>query len=203
MKKVLLILTLLGLLVTACGATEPTAEPTPALTGEDIQATAVSMAWTMAAQTMEAIPTATFTPVPPTATFTPIATNTPIATVTPLVTNTPLPTATAEGGGDPCNKILSGWEGRETYILVKNELKRTVGISLYLYQSDRGYCGYVSATIAGKGSTGFTLPIGYYSAYVWATEGSRYNKYLDLTGVLNPDKHELLIRDGGLKFIGP
>lgn len=202
MKKVLLILAALSLILSACGSDlAPTEEAAPVLTGEDVQATAVSMAWTMAAQTLAAMPTETFTPLPPTATFTPIATNTPIATPTPLVTNTPLPTATTEG--DPCNKILSGWEGRETYILVKNELKRTVGVSLYLYQSDRGYCGYVSATIPGKGSTGFKLPIGYYSAYVWATEGSSYNKYLDLTGVLNPDKHELLVRDNGLKFIGP
>ena len=203
MKKVLFILIVLSLVLSACGATAPTEEPTPVITGEDIQATAVSMAWTMAAETIAAMPTATFTPLPPTATFTPIATNTPIATATPLVTNTPFPTATAEGGGDPCNKTLSGWEGRETRIVVKNELKRTVGISLYLYKSDRGYCGYVSGTIAGKGVTTFTLPIGYYSAYAWATEGSSYNKYLDLTGVLNSDKHELLIRDEGLKFIGP
>ena len=202
MKKALFILATLSLVLSACGAiAAPTEEAAPVLTGEDIHATAVSMAWTMAAETMAAMPTETFTPLPPTATFTPIATSTPIATATPLMTNTPLPTATSEG--DPCNKILSDWSGKETYILVKNELKRTVGVSLYLYQSDRGYCGYVSATIAGKGSTAFRVPIGYYSAYVWATEGSSYNKYIDLTGVLNPDKHELLIRDNGLKFIGP
>jgi hypothetical protein len=203
MKKVLLILATLSIMLSACGAATPTEETPPPLTGDDIQLTAVSMAWTMAAETIAAMPTATFTPLPPTATFTPEFTATPIATMTPLVTNTPLPTATAEGGGDPCNKILSGWSGRETLIVVKNELKQTVGVSLYLYQSDRGYCGYVSKTIAGKGVSSFTLPIGYYSAYVWATEGSSYNKYLDLTGVLNPDKHELLIRDNGLKFIGP
>ena len=201
MKKTVLILTLLSLFLGACGAIAPTEEPEPVLTGEDIQETAVAMAWTMAAETIAAMPTETFTPLPPTATFTPVFTATPVPTITPLFTATPLPTATSEG--DPCNKILSGWSGRETYILVKNELKRTVGVSLYLYQSDRGYCGYVSATIAGKGAASFHVPVGYYSAYVWATEGSSYNKYIDLTGVLNPDKHELLIRDNGLKFIGP
>ena len=203
MKKALFILTLLSLLITACGVAEPTEEPAPVLTGEDIQATAVSMAWTMAAQTMEAIPTATFTPLPPTATFTPIFTATPISTATPLVTNTPLPTATAEGGGDPCNKILSGWSGASSRVVVKNEMNRSVGVSLYLYESARGYCGYLSATLANKGSTTFTVPVGFYSIYAWALEGNSYNKYLDLGGIMNPDKHEVRIRDNGLKFIGP
>ena len=201
MKKVLLILATLSLFLGACGAIAPAEEPTPALTGEDIQATAVSMAWTMAAQTMEAIPTATFTPIPPTATFTPAVTNTPVATMTPLFTATPLPSATSEG--DPCNVILSGWEGRESRLLIQNEIPHPVTVSLFMYASDRGYCGYLSAYLDKKGSTALTIPIGYYSVSVWAQDGSSYSKYLDLGGILNPDKHTLYIKDGMLKFVGP
>ena len=203
MKKTLFILVLVSLILTACGAVAPTEEPTPALTGEDIQATAIAMAWTMAAQTIEAMPTATFTPVPPTATFTPAFTATPVPTLTPLFTTTPLATATEEGGGDKCNKTLSGWSGTESKIVVTNEMKRPVGVSLYLYQSARGYCGYLSANLDKKGVTTFTIPIGYYSIYVWGTDGSSYNQYLDLSGILNPDKNEVRIKENGLKFIGP
>ncbi len=201
MKKILLLLTALSLFLGACGAIAPTEEPTPALTGEDIQETAVAMAWTMAAQTIEAMPTETFTPLPPTPTFTPVFTATPIFTATPFATQTPLPSATPEG--DVCNKILSGWEGKESKVLVINETKHPVGVSLFLYQSSRGYCGYLSATIDKKGSTTFTIPIGYYSVSVWAQDGSSYSKWLDLTGILNPDKHTLYIRDDKLKFVTP
>jgi len=59
MKKVLYLVVLFGLLLTACGAKAP---PTP--DAAQVQASAVSMAFTMSAQTMAAQPTAT--PIPPT-----------------------------------------------------------------------------------------------------------------------------------------
>jgi len=154
----------------------------------------------MAAETQAAVPTATNSPVPPT--LTPTITLIP-ATVTPMMTNTPLPTATKDK--DECNKPLSGWSGKESKVLVVNETKKTVVVSLFLYQSSRGYCGYLSATLNKKQSTVFTIPIGYYSASAWTVAGEQpsFRHWLDLTGILNPDKHTLLIREDKLKFITP
>jgi hypothetical protein len=196
MKKLILLVAALSLLLGACGGTSA-AETPPPLTGEDVEATAFAMAWTMAAQTQTAMPTATDTPVPPT--LTPTIT----ATFTPAITNTPLPTATKEK--DECNKPLSGWEGKESKILVVNETKSTVVVSLFLYQSARGYCGYLSTTLTKKQSATFTVPIGFYSASVWTVAGEQpsFSHWLDLTGVLNPDKHTLYIRDNKLKFVTP
>ncbi len=198
MKKLIFVLAALGLVLSACGGS--TKVETPALTGEDVEATAFAMAWTMAAETQTAMPTATNTPLPPT--LPPTATLIP-ATATPAVTNTPLPTATKEK--DECNKPLSGWEGKESKILVVNETKSTVVVSLFLYQSARGYCGYLSTTLNKKQSTTFTVPIGFYSASVWTVAGEQpsFSHWLDLTGVLNPDKHTLYIRDNKLKFVTP
>lgn len=203
MKKALFILVVLTLLVSACGSDlVPTEEAAPELTGEDVQATAMSMAWTMAAQTQAAIPTATFTPVPPTATFTPVFTETPIASATPFATATSLPTATTEG--DVCNKILSGWEGKESKLLLQNETKNDVSVSIYMYDNPtHDNCGYISAFLSGKSSATLTIPIGFYSVYVIAQDGSNYNKYQDLGGILNPDKHTIFIRKEGLKYVWP
>ena len=202
MKKIIFILATLSLVLSACGGT-PAEETPPPVTSEDIQATAISMAWTMAAQTQAAIPTETFTPLPPTATFTPVFTETPIFTATPVMTNTPLPTATVEK--DACNKALSEWEGKETEILVVNETDRAVVISLFLYHHTHGYCGYRSATIAKHLRTTFILPVGYYSASAWEAPGEypSLNHYLDLTGVLNPDQHILYIKEDKLQFATP
>ena len=199
MKKLIFILAAFSLLLSACGGT-PAKETPPPLTGEDVQATAVSMAWTMAAQTQTAMPTATYTPVPPT--LTPTVTPIP-PTATLAITNTPLPTATSEK--DACNKPLSGWEGRESKLLVVNETKSNVIVSIFLYQSARGYCGYLYTTLGKKQSTTFTVPVGYYSASVWTAEGEQptFRHWLDLTGILNPDKHTLYIREDMLKFVGP
>jgi len=198
MKKLIFILAALSMLLAACGGTS--AEATPTLSLENVEATAFAAAWTMAAETQAAMPTATNTPVPPT--LTPTVTPIP-ATATPAVTNTPLPTATKEK--DECNKPLSGWSGKESKILVVNETKSTVIVSLFLYQSSRGYCGYLSTTLNKKQSTTFTVPIGFYSVSVWTVAGEQpsFSHWLDLTGVLNPDKHTLYIRENKLKFVTP
>ncbi len=202
MKKIIFILATLSFILSACGGT-PVEETPPPVTGEDIQTTAISMAWTMAAQTQTAIPTETFTPLPPTETFTPVFTATPLFTATAEMTNTPLPTATVKK--DACNKALSEWGGTETKILVVNETDSAAVISLFLYQHAHGYCGYRSATIAKHQRTTFVLPVGYYSASAWEAPGEtqHFNYYLDLTGVLNPDLHTLYIRKDKLQFATP
>ena len=199
MKKLIFILAILGVLLSACSAT-PAEETPPPITAEDIQATAISMAWTMSAQTQAAIPTATNTPVPPTET--PTETAVP-PTPTLAITNTPLPTATSEK--DPCDKPLGEWTGTATKILVQNETKTAVNVSLYLYDNYAGYCGYVVGLIAGNQSQMFALPAGYYYAWAFTAQGEQpaFSHGLDLTGVLNADKHTLHIMQDRLKFVGP
>lgn len=204
MKKALLILTMLSILLGACSAASPTEEPTPALTGEDIQATAVSMAWTMAAQTMEAMPTATFTPVPPTATFTPAYTETPVFTPTPVFTATPVPTATSEDE----IKILSGWDGQSTLLLFVNDTKATATVSLYLTEgsNNKGYYGNIIVPVLQKKqSASVSAPVvGYYCVWAWMSSDSKNWSTQGCFSTNNPDKHEIHLNEtGSIKVFGP
>lgn len=203
MKKTLLLLTALSLLLGACGAVAPTEEPTPALTGEDIQTTAVSMAWTMAAQTIEAMPTETFTPIPPTETFTPTFTFTPEFTPTPLFTNTPLPTATQEGGISLCK-----WEGVSTRLLVVNDTKATASVSIYMTagSNDKGYgdCYLVVPLLGKKQSAQIAAPMqGYYYVYAWMSGNDKNWSVEGGLGTNNPDKHEIHLTETGIKILNP
>lgn len=95
MKKFVFLIVLGAVLLSACGPATP--PPTPTMSIADIQATSVSMVWTMVAQTQAAMPTAT--PLP-TETPTPVPTNTPFPSPTgsSLLVNTP--TTAASTGGD-------------------------------------------------------------------------------------------------------
>lgn len=204
-KKLLFLALILAISVSACGGTPAKEEP-PALTGEDIQQTAVAMAWTMAAETMAAMPTETFTPLPPTATFTPAFTATPIFTPTPLFSPTPMATATKESSGTS----MCVWQGESTRLLFVNDTKAEVSyISLYLTpgSNGKGYgdC-YIYVPPLGKfGSAAVSAPKqGYYYVYAgmvgkdrkWSAEGG--------FGTNNPDKHEIHFNEsGGIKVVGP
>jgi hypothetical protein len=202
MRKIILAFAVLGLLLSAC---TPAEETPPPLTGEDIQATAISMAWTMAAQTMAAMPTATFTPVPPTATFTPAFTATPIFSPTPLFTATPLATATTDK--DRCDQVLSSWAGQESKFLIVNQTKNNVNVSLYLAPNNaHNQCGYIPVyanPIAKNQSTTLYVPYGTYYVYAWASGETNFSVQGGGFGVGNPDKHEIQIRDGFVKFVTP
>ena len=202
MKKIFFILIALSLLMSACSSSTPTEEVAPPITVEDIESTAISMAWTMAAQTEAAKPTLTFTPLPPTATFTPMFTETPIFTATPLFTSTPLPSATSEG-----IKMLTGWDGNATTLLIMNDTKETATVSLYLSEgtNPRGYYGYITVPVLEKfGSYSVSVPMkGYYSVYAWMTGNNRnYTANGGLT-TNNPDKHEIHLTDHGIIIKGP
>ena len=199
-KKIIFIFMTLSLLLSAC---TPAEETPPPLTGDDIQATAISMAWTMAVQTMEAMPTATFTPLPPTATFTPAFTATPIFSPTPLFTPTPLATATKDGE----IKMLYAWEGDSTRLLFVNNTKGTATISLYLSEGSnaRGYYGYIPVPVLQKnGSAVISAPKqGYYYVFAWMAEGDTKKSIQGNFGTNNPDKHEVHLSMNGVKIIGP
>ena len=176
MKRNALILgVVFSLLATACGAqATPTANPV------DIQHTAEAAAFTMVAQTLESMPSAT--PLPPTETPVPtiVATNTPLPTLTPdglgtvptaagitPAANIPTftPQASSGSGQDPCNQPLTAWEGPTATFTIVNETKPqgTIVLSMYVV-TELGQCGYLA--IYGDSFSG---PIGQYSAGAFVT----------------------------------
>lgn len=138
---------------------------TPTVNPAEIQATAVSMALTMAAQTLAAMPTNT-----------PISTNTPAPTPTetpmPSIPTAVLPTNTPQtSGSDPCNKILSNPPGPKTNVIVRNQTGGTVGSwSLYLSKSNVGECGFIPVSnIERGGSLSLRISLGCYYAFAYVT----------------------------------
>src|SRR5512138_3874334 len=94
------------LIISACAA------PVPTMSAADVQSTAVAAAFTMVAQTQEAIPTETPLPPTETPTQTPLPTDTPVVTPTLEVTFTSAP-PTANPNADPCStRVLSAPTGR-------------------------------------------------------------------------------------------
>ncbi len=205
MKKIMLISTLMAILLAACGP-----QATPTMSPADVQATAMSAASTMVAETQAAIPTAT--PLPPT--------DTPVPT--PAVTDTPflLPTADLSlvptlaptqppantGGEDNCmHPINMGEAGPLHDTLIKNQSGGTVlYISLNLSTNAFGQCGAISYSNLGKnGSVMAHLPAGNWWAY--AGLSLKGNKQVNVAGsfFVQPaqfDKLELCIRADGIIY---
>jgi hypothetical protein len=165
-QNVLILGSILILLVSAC-APQAAATASPV----DVQHTAEAAAFTMVAQTQQAIPTNS--PIPPTeaASPTPLPTSTPIPlpTTDPLLataTNLPgtLPPATVRpaatsdtSASDNCNKALTAWDGPTASLGLVNETRPrgTIILSLYVV-TDLGECGYLTDLSRG--------PVGQYSA---------------------------------------
>ncbi len=157
-----------ALALTACGP-----EPEPTLSAADVQATAVSAAMSMIAETQAAIPP---TPVPPTNTPLSTPTSPPItmlvpptslggALLSPTVIGVIPPTSTlpAPAGTATCNQPLMKWDGKSARLSIKNNTKPkgTVTISLF-FTTERGQCGYIGAQF--DSSVTLTVPIGSFTA---------------------------------------
>jgi len=175
-RNALIIGVVFSLFATACGA-----QATPTVNPVDIQHTAEAAAFTMVAQTLESMPSAT--PLPPTETPVPTfaVTNTPLPTLTPDGLGTALPTAagitpaaniptftpqaSSGSGQDPCNQPLTAWEGPTANFTIVNETKPqgTIVLSMYVV-TELGQCGYLA--IYGDSFSG---PIGQYSAGAFVT----------------------------------
>lgn len=180
-RNVLIVSVLFILLLNACGSqSTPTANPA------DIQATAQAAAFTMVAQTQQAIPTPT--QLPPTE----IPSQTPLPSVTPiplptqaggtqqagatqvgptqpgLPTFTPQslqPTASSGNNQDICNQPLTSWQGPTARFGIQNETRPegTIVLSMYVV-TELNQCGYLIIT-----GDSFTGPVGQYSAAAFIT----------------------------------
>lgn len=158
--KVLSTILTLALIASAC-ASAPT---TPAISGEDVQNTAIAAAFTVVAETQAAVPTNTL--VPPTETASP--TDTPVPSFTPDLalltpTFTEIPTFTAQpaaSGDDPCNKPLTSWNVPTASFTIVNETKPQGKVLLLMSVStSHGECGWLPIY-----SDSFSGPVGSYSA---------------------------------------
>lgn len=142
----------------AAGACTPQATAT--VNPLDIQHTAEAAAFTIVAQTEEAIPTATLAPPTETPSPTPPATHTPITSPTSEVIPPATQTVAPQSSGstqDDCNKALTSWEGPTAKLSIANETKPQGKIVLSLWvTTELGQCGYLVDLSSG--------PVGYYSA---------------------------------------
>jgi hypothetical protein len=168
MKRILFVVAILALMLSACG---PQATPTidPAL----VQASAMAAANTMVAMTQAAIPTAT--PVPPT----PV----PSPTLEPSPTPIPLPTLSAQAsptitanssgsGSDPCNGPMANNGGPDIKnVRIFNENAVPITLSLYLNKNVFAECGYRGFNIGPNQSINVSdLKVGCYNAGAFVGE---------------------------------
>lgn len=162
-KKIIPVLTLLSLLLAACGQQ---AEPT--LSPEEVSGTAIAAAWTIVAQTQAAIPTNT--PVPPTETPSP----TPLPTFTPEPLPTidialPTATATSQAQGKCEGPLNLAEAGPQSNVRLENETGGTVTLSLHLGEGTNafGQCGFLGYTLTKNQKLVVSLPKGTYFAYAF------------------------------------
>jgi len=196
MKHPLFIILVVSLIISACGS--KTVE-TPTLSVADLQSTAISMAWTLAAQTRAAIPTATSTPIPPTDTPLPI----PTATIRHIPT-LPLvpPTNTPRSSGGGCDQPLTNWLGLSTNLNIENENKGDVVLSIYFSETQKGECGYMGYNF-GSGGTSVSVPLGCFFAFAWVSGKKNYTTQGGPFCINNPDKWLLIIRENGIVLKAP
>jgi hypothetical protein len=184
MKRNMLILgVVFVLLASACAP-----DATPTINPADVQQTAQAAAFTMVAETQQAMPTST--PLPPTATATAPPTNTPpplptlntqgtqvtpasgagLPTALPAFTLQPaqqVPQSSSSSGNnqDICNQPLTSWQGPTANFNIINQTRPqgTIILSMYVV-TEFNQCGYLIIT-----SDSFSGPIGQYSAGAFIT----------------------------------
>lgn len=158
MKRLLVLILILSSYISACAPmVTPTYKP------EDVQATAVLMAFTMVAQTQTAISSPPLIPV--TDTLIPSQNGTPTFPATTTSTSQ-LPTITpvSHSVGD-CNKPLADWVGPSTTLTLANETKQNIGLSLSLGLTKNGECGYMWYSY--KNPIDVSVPVGCYYAFAY------------------------------------
>jgi hypothetical protein len=190
------------MLISACGAgSAPTANPA------DIAGTAQAAAYTMIAQTMAAVPTATPLPPTETPTLTPLPTNTLLALPTVAILSSPTAVpASGNSGGDPCTtRVIGKPRGHPTIIRIWNSTKTPIQVSLYLNETkDHGECGYRSYTLAKNGDVVITdLVYGCYNLWAWNTSGKPNFNSRGEGCINNPDKWTFIVTTAVIKLSVP
>ena len=202
-RNIFAVSVVLILLVSACA---PKAAPT--VNPVDIQNTAQAAAYTMAAQTIQAmptntpVPTETPSPIPlPTDTVPPLPTIGTPATLSPGVTlPTSLPALTPQspsGSGnsqDPCNQALTTWQGPTANFTIAHAKNETIVLSMYVV-TDMGQCGYL--VINGDSFSG---PAGQYSAGAFIT-GKKNTKAFGSFSIKG-GSWKIIIKNGTITALG-
>lgn len=165
------------LLASACAP-----QATPTVNPAEVQQTAQAAAFTMVAETQQAVPTST--PLPPTATEPPLPSNTPpplptlsgtqetpvtgalLPTTFPTFTQqAPQSSSSSSSNQDICNQPLTSWQGPTASFTISNQTKPEGTIILSMFVRTKfNQCGYL--IISGNSFSG---PIGDYSAGAFIT----------------------------------
>jgi hypothetical protein len=199
MKKLITLMFASMFLFSACGP-----EPEPTMSAADVQGTAVAAAWTMVAETQAALPTAT--PIPPTATAspTPLPTNTVVPLELPTQSLLSQPTATTESSGNECDKPLrSDPPGPHAPILIVNETKAPLNVSLYLEKTPFGECGYRGYTVPKNGSIKIEFPQGVIYGFTWILDPINTMVQGGPWKPNNTDKWTIYINEQNMRMSGP
>ena len=146
--------------LSACGP-----EPTPTMSVADLQNTAVAQAWVAITQTQAAIPTATETPIPPTATVT----YTPLPTFTPFPTLVPAATLPDTSAASPCDAPPpSDPKGETVRIKFLNKSEGNVTLSFGMTkENDEKECGTYGFTIGRYEEPEVEVLAGCYWGFGW------------------------------------
>jgi hypothetical protein len=162
MKKMIPLILGLTVLLAACGP-----KATPTIDAASVQASAVAMAFTMAAQTQAANPTATAT-IPPTETFTPPP---PTPTFFSLPTLAATATKAASGEGPCYHAMMPDPPGRKFTARIVNTNKAPVSGSICLYEDrGQGVTGIIGISLGRNADTILSIPQGCYSAFFWVND---------------------------------
>ena len=196
MKQNIFIVTVIALLLSACGSAS-----------DQAQASETAFVSTMIVGMMSAIPpvaTLTDTPAP---SETPLPTST--ETQQPLIEISPTPSA------DPCtgplfaNPVAASDAGKVdngASVLIKNTTKASITVSLYLSKNKFGQCGFVSYVIAPSQSVSIVneLPYGCYSAFAYINDPKKPSTASGGPAcITGPDKTTFTVYADKIKVTGP
>jgi hypothetical protein len=193
------------LLASACAP-----QATPTVDPLDIQHTAEAAAFTMVAETEQAVPSATRVPPtdlpsptsPPTVTPLPLPTSsTPGVIPTGLPTFTqqaqqPAATSNAGGNQDICNQPLTSWQGPTANFSIANLTKPpgTIILSMYVV-TDLNQCGYLIIT-----GDSFSGPVGNYSAGAFITGKQNHKAFGSFR--INEGNWKIVVRNDSIEAKG-
>ncbi|MBI5944409.1 MAG: hypothetical protein HY864_08580 [Chloroflexi bacterium] len=189
-------MTILALMLTACNSAA----------NVQIQASETALVSTMIVGMMSAIPPTS------TLTSTPAPSETPLPTSTLALTVEESPTASA----DPCNGPLfanpggsspsGGKSENGASVLIANNTKAPITVSLYLSKNDFGQCGYVSYILAPMQSISVInqLPFGCYSAFAYINDPKNPSTASGGPAcITGPDKTTFTVSADKIKITGP